>query len=123
MSKGTVNKVILVGRVGNMPEITSPNGCDIANLSLATTDSYKNKSGEYVETTEWHKIVVFGGLASKLMPYVSKGSRLYVEGSLKTQKWHNDAGTDKYKTEVVAKIIELLDKKAPALNDISSGEF
>ncbi len=110
MSQGTVNKVILIGRVGNMPEIISPNGLDIAKFSVATNDGYKNKTGEYIENTEWHKIVVFGKIASTLMPYVNKGTLIYIEGSTKTNKWQNKEGEDKYSTEVIARNIEILRK-------------
>ncbi len=117
MSKGTVNKVILVGRVGTMPEIVSPNGCDIAKFLLATTDGYKNKSGEYIEHTEWHRIVVFGKIASTLIPYVNKGTLIYIEGSIKTNKWQNKEGEDQYSTEVIARNIEILSKNTSKQSD------
>ena len=101
---GSVNKVILVGNVGNDPEIRSfNNGGKVANFSLATSDSWRDKqSGERREKTEWHRVAVFNdGLVGVIERYVKKGSKLYIEGALQTRKWTDRDGNDKYTTEVV----------------------
>lgn len=115
---GSVNRVILVGNVGNDPEIHSTkDGREIANLSLATSVSWKDKdSGDKKEKTEWHRVVIFAeGLVKVVKEYVSKGSKLYVEGSLQTRKWTDKDGVERYTTEVVVQgmrgQIVLLDKK------------
>jgi single-strand DNA-binding protein len=100
----SINKVILVGNVGQDPEIrSSSDGREIANFSLATSESWKDKnSGEKKEKTEWHKVVVFSqGLVGIVKNYVKKGSKLYLEGSLQTRKWTDAQGVEKYTTEVV----------------------
>lgn len=100
---GSVNKVILVGNVGNEPEIrTFQNGGRVANLSLATSESWKDKStGEKKDRTEWHRISVTNeGLIKVIENYVHKGSKLYIEGQLETRKWQDQNGNDKYSTEV-----------------------
>lgn len=100
----SVNKVVLIGRVGKDPEIRqTQNGKEIANLTLATSESWKDKStGERKESVEWHRIVVFSeGLVSLVKGYVQKGSQLYVEGSLQTRKWTDQQGVEKYSTEIV----------------------
>ena len=101
---GSVNKVILVGNVGNDPEIrTFGNGGKVANLSIATSESWRDKqSGEKREKTEWHRVAIFGeGLVGVVERYVKKGSKLYIEGKLQTRKWQDQNGNDKYSTEVV----------------------
>lgn len=100
---GSVNKVILIGNVGRNPEIRqSADGKKIANFSVATSESYKDKSGQKQEKTEWHNVVVFNsGLADLVEQYVNKGSRIYVEGSLQTRKYKDKSGIDRYTTEVV----------------------
>jgi len=101
---GSVNKVILVGNLGNDPEIrTFGNGGKVANFSIATSESWRDKqSGEKREKTEWHRIAVFGeGLVGVIERYVKKGSKLYIEGKLQTRKWQDRDGNDKYTTEVV----------------------
>jgi len=100
---GSVNRVILIGNVGKDPEIrTMQNGNKVANFSLATSESWKDKStGERKEKTEWHRIVVFGQLAEIVEKYVFKGSKIYVQGSLSTRKWTDKDGGEKYSTEVV----------------------
>lgn len=101
---GSVNKVILVGNVGNDPEIrTFGNGGKVANFSLATSENWRDKqSGERKEKTEWHRIAVFNdGLVGVIERYVKKGSKLYIEGKLQTRKWTDNSGQDKYTTEVV----------------------
>lgn len=101
---GSINKVILVGNLGNDPEIRSTqDGREIANFSLATSDSWKDKStGERKEKTEWHRVVIFQpGLIDVVRRYVKKGTKLYIEGSLQTRKWVDNNGLDRYSTEVV----------------------
>jgi len=106
-----VNKVILVGNVGNDPEVTYvQEDVPVAKFSLATSESYKNKSGERVTNTEWHNIVIWRGLAKVVEQYVKKGSKLYLEGKLTHRKYEKD-GVTKYFTEVVAKDMQMLDSK------------
>lgn len=101
---GSVNKVILIGNVGKDPEIRrTQDGRPIANLSIATSETWRDKnSGERKEKTEWHRVVVFNeGLCKVIEQYVKKGAKLYIEGALQTRKWTDQAGVEKYSTEVV----------------------
>lgn len=101
---GSVNKVILVGNVGADPEVrTLPSGNKVVNLTVATSENWKDKNtGERKEKTEWHRVVIFSeGLARVAEQYVKKGSKVYLEGSLQTRKWQDQSGQDKYSTEVV----------------------
>jgi single-strand DNA-binding protein len=100
---GSVNKVILIGNLGKDPEVRSmQNGGKVANLSLATSESWKDKStGEKKEKTEWHRVVIFGQLADIAERFLKKGSKVYVCGSLQTRKWTDKDGAEKYSTEVV----------------------
>ena len=101
---GSVNKVIIVGNVGADTEIRSTqDGREIANLKIATSESWKDKtSGERKEKTEWHRVVVFSpGLVNVVKNYVKKGAKLYIEGAIQTRKWQDQSGNDKYSTEVV----------------------
>ena len=101
---GSVNKVILVGNLGRDPEIRSTqSGIRVANLSLATSESWKDKnSGERQEKTEWHRVVIFNErLVEVAEKYLRKGSKIYIEGQLQTRKWQDQSGQDKYSTEVV----------------------
>jgi single-strand DNA-binding protein len=101
---GSVNKVILVGNLGRDPEIKQmPSGSSIANLSIATSESWRDKaSGERKEKTEWHRVVVFNeGLVRIVEQYLKKGAKVYIEGQLETRKWQDKEGNDKYSTEVV----------------------
>jgi len=100
---GSVNKVILIGNLGRDPEVrTMQNGGKVANLSLATSESWRDKaSGERKERTEWHRVVIFGNLAEIAEKYLKKGSKVYVCGSLQTRKWQDKDGQDRYSTEVV----------------------
>lgn len=101
-SKG-VNKVILIGNLGNDPEIRyMPNGGAVANISIATSESWKDKAtGEQREKTEWHRVSIFGKLAEIAGEYLRKGSQVYIEGALQTRKWQDQSGQDRYTTEVV----------------------
>jgi single-strand DNA-binding protein len=100
---GSVNKVILIGNLGRDPEVrTMQNGGKVANLSLATSETWRDKaSGERKEKTEWHRVVIFGSLADIAEKYLKKGSKVYVSGSLQTRKWTDQSGAEKYTTEVV----------------------
>ncbi|PWK43627.1 single-stranded DNA-binding protein [Pleionea mediterranea] len=106
MASRGINKVILVGNLGNDPEIRyTANGGAIANLSIATSEQWKDKSsGEPREKTEWHRVVIFGKLAEIAGEYLRKGSQVYLEGKLQTRKWQDQQGQDKYTTEVVIDI-------------------
>ncbi len=100
---GSINKVILIGNCGRDPEIRSTqNGKEIANLALATSESWKDKNGDRQEKTEWHRIVIFNeGLVGVVKNYVKKGAKLYIEGQLQTRKWTDKDGVEKYSTEIV----------------------
>lgn len=101
MARG-INKVILIGNLGNDPETRyTPSGSAVTNLSIATDESYKDKQGEMVQKTEWHRIVMFGKLAEIAQQYLKKGSKVYIEGKLQTRKWQDQSGQDRYTTEVV----------------------
>ncbi len=122
MARG-INKVILIGHIGGDPEVRyMPNGNAVATLSLATTEAWKDKqTGDKQERTEWHRVVCFNRLGEIAGEYVRKGSKLYVEGSLRTRKWQDPQGQDRYTTEIVASDIQMLDGKgAPSPQDMSS---
>ncbi|MGF6726134.1 single-strand DNA-binding protein [Paraburkholderia sp. GAS41] len=106
----SVNKVILVGNLGADPEVRYlPSGDAVANIRLATTDRYKDKtSGEMKEATEWHRVSFFGRLAEIVNEYVKKGSSVYIEGRIRTRKWQAQDGTDRYSTEIVAEQMQML---------------
>ena len=105
----SVNKVILVGNLGRDPETRyMPEGGAITNISIATTDKWKDKAGEMQEKTEWHRVAFFGKLAEIAGEYLKKGSQVYVEGRLQTRKWQDKEGQDKYTTEVVANVMQML---------------
>ncbi|SUC45668.1 Helix-destabilizing protein [Providencia stuartii] len=106
MASRGVNKVILIGHLGQDPEIRyMPNGGAVANLALATSESWRDKqTGEMKEKTEWYRVVIFGKLAEVAGEYLKKGSQIYVEGSLQTRKWTDQSGQDRYTTEVVVNI-------------------
>ena len=109
MARG-VNKVILVGNLGKDPEVRyMPNGNAVANLTLATTESWKDKqTGDQQEKTEWHRIVMFRRLAEIAGEYLKKGSQVYIEGKLQTRKWQDNSGNDRYTTEIVADEMQML---------------
>ena len=112
MARG-VNKVIIVGNCGQDPETRfMPSGGAVTNLSIATSESWKDKSsGEAQERTEWHRVVFFNRLAEIAGEYVKKGSKIYIEGSLRTRKWQGQDGQDRYTTEVVASEMQMLDSR------------
>lgn len=100
-SKG-VNKVIIVGNLGQDPEVRyTPNGKAVANISVATSESWKDQSGQMQEKTEWHRIVLWGKTAEVAGEYLRKGSQVYIEGKLQTRKWQDQQGQDRYSTEIV----------------------
>lgn len=126
MSSGTINKVILVGNLGKDPEIrTTQNGKEMASFSIATSESWTDKfSGTRSEKTEWHNIVIFSeGLVKIVKDFARKGSKVYVEGSLRTRKWTDQNGTEKYTTEVVLynfnSTLTLLDSR----NSMSNSDY
>lgn len=108
-----VNKVILIGNVGKEPEIKQmQSGNSVANVTLATSEKWKDKnSGEQKEKTEWHRVVFFRRLAEIVGQYVAKGSKIYVEGKLQTRKWQDQNGQDRYTTEIVADQMQMLSGK------------
>jgi single-strand DNA-binding protein len=112
MARG-INKVILVGNVGADPDVRYlPNGNPVANLSIATSESWKDKqTGERQERTEWHRTVLFNRLAEITSEYIKKGSKVYVEGSLRTRKWQDQNGQDRYTTEIVVSDLQMLDSR------------
>lgn len=121
MASRGVNKVILVGNLGADPETRfMPSGGSVTNVSLATSQSWKDKqTGQPQERTEWHRVVFFNRLAEIAGEYLRKGSKVYVEGSLRTRKWQDQSGQDRYSTEVVANEMQMLDSRAGAGADFS----
>lgn len=112
-----INKVILIGNLGRAPEVKyTKSGDAVAQLAVATSDSWTDKNtGQKQEKTEWHRVIIFGKLAEVAGQYLSKGSKVYVEGSLRTRKWQDQNGQDQYTTEVVVSgfrgVFQMLDKK------------
>lgn len=115
MSRG-INKVILVGHLGKDPEVKYlPSGSAVANITVATSESWKDKqSGDKQERTEWHNVVFFNRLAEIVGEYLKKGAQVYVEGSLRTRKWQDKEGKDRYTTEIVASEMQMLGSKQGA---------
>ena len=118
MARG-VNKVTLIGNLGNDPEVRyGASGNAVANVSLATTESWRDKdSGEQQEKTEWHRVVFFGKLAEIVGEYLKKGRQVYVEGRLQTNKWQDKEGNDRYTTQIVANEMQMLGSKDNNLNN------
>ncbi len=111
MARG-VNKVILIGRLGQDPELRyTGNGTAVCNLNLATNESYKDSNGEWVDRTEWHKVVAWARLAEICGEYLKKGSQVYIEGSLQTNSWEDRDGNTRYTTEIKAREMQMLDSK------------
>src|SRR6058998_2710044 len=119
----SVNKVILVGRLGKDPEIRStPSGTSVAKFSLATDDRYTDKSGEKQERTEWHNIVAWGKLAEICGQYLRKGKLVYIEGSIRTDSWEDkESGQKRNRTEIIANTMKMLDRKGDSEEGGSSG--
>jgi single-strand DNA-binding protein len=113
MARG-VNKAIIVGTLGQDPDVKyTASGSPVVNISVATNESWKDKtSGEQVEKTEWHRIVIFGKLAEIAAQYLKKGSQAYFEGKIQTRKWQDQTGNDKYTTEIVANEMQMLGGKS-----------
>lgn len=118
MKKG-VNKVIILGNLGNEPETRyMPNANAVTNISIATSESWKDKqSGQNQERTEWHRVVFFNRLAEIAGEYLKKGSKVYIEGSLRTRKWQDQSGNDRYTTEIVASDMQMLDGRGDSKHD------
>ena len=114
-----VNKVILIGNLGKDPEVRYlDNGVAVANISLATSESYKNKEGERITQTEWHDVVLWRGLAEVAEKFLKKGSSVYIEGKLRTNKWVDKDENNRYKTEVLADKLTMLGKSNSQENSI-----
>ncbi len=114
MAKGSVNKVILIGNLGRDPEVRyTPNGLAVANITIATTEAWKDKqTGENQERTEWHRVAMYSRLAEITGEYLRKGSKVYIEGRLQTRKWQDkNTGQDRYTTEIIADSLQMLDSK------------
>ena len=120
MARG-VNKVILIGNLGNDPDVRyTAGGAAVANISIATSESWKDKNtGEQQERTEWHRVVFFSRLAEIVAEYLRKGSKVYVEGRLQTRKWQDKDGNDRYSTEIVANEMQMLDSRGSSSADFN----
>jgi single-strand DNA-binding protein len=131
MAARGVNKVILVGNLGNDPESRYlPSGGAVTNITIATSETWKDKqTGQPQERTEWHRVVFFNRLAEIAGEYLRKGSKVYIEGSLRTRKWQDKSGQDRYTTEIVANEMQMLDSRGGGqgagggMGDQSSGGF
>ena len=106
-----LNKVLLIGRLGQDPEIKDAGGTSVANFSIATNENWTDKSGEKQERTEWHNIVAWDKLADLAVNYLHKGSNIYCEGKLQTRSWESQEGEKKYRTEVIINQLQFLDKR------------
>ena len=124
MSRGSINKVVLIGNLGADPEVRfTAGGAQVANLRLATSEHWQDKKGERQERTEWHRIVLWRRLAEIAGQYLKKGSKVYVEGKLQTRIWDDAKGQKHYATEIIAQTLEMLDiqGEGPADLDMSYG--
>ena len=118
-----INKAILVGRLGKDPEVRyTPDGMMVTNFTLATDEQRKDKNGERVQKTEWHRIVTFGKLAEICGKYLVKGKLVFVEGRIQTKAWDDKEGVKRYTTEIVASDMRMLDSKGQRVADASPGE-
>lgn len=109
MASRGINKVIVVGNLGNDPEVRyMPNGNAVANLSIATSESWKDQQGQQQERTEWHRVTMYRRLAEIAGEYLKKGSQVYIEGKLQTRKWQDQQGNDRYTTEIIADNMQML---------------
>ncbi|MEA3275805.1 MAG: single-stranded DNA-binding protein [Pseudomonadota bacterium] len=113
MSRGSVNKVILIGNLGADPETRyMPNGNAVANINIATSEQWRDRNtGENQERTEWHRVALFGKLGEIAGQYLRKGAKVYIEGKIRTRKWQDQSGQDRYSTEVVADQMQMLDSR------------
>jgi len=125
MASRGVNKVILVGNLGADPETRfMPSGGSVTNVRLATSETWKDKqTGQPQERTEWHRVVFFNRLAEIAGEYLRKGSKVYVEGALRTRKWQDQSGQDRYSTEIVASEMQMLDSRGSAGGDYAGGAY
>ncbi|MDP5053863.1 MAG: single-stranded DNA-binding protein [Congregibacter sp.] len=123
MASRGVNKVILVGNLGADPETRfMPSGGSVTNISLATSETWKDKqTGQPQERTEWHRVVFFNRLAEVAAEYLRKGSKLYVEGAIRTRKWQDQSGQDRYTTEIVGSEMQMLDSRGGSGGDNDAG--
>jgi single-strand DNA-binding protein len=124
MARG-VNKVILIGNLGSDPEVRyTPSGSAVANVNLATSESWRDKtSGELQDRTEWHRIVFFNRLAEIVGEYLHKGSKIYVEGSLRTRKWQDKNGIERHTTEIIANEMHILDSRSNSSNQMLNNQL
>jgi len=124
MARG-INKVILIGNVGQDPEVKyMPSGGAVTNISVATSETWKDKNtGQNQERTEWHRVVLFNRLGEIAGEYLKKGSKVYIEGSLRTRKWQGQDGSDRYTTEIVASEMQMLDGRGDAAGGTSPGGY
>ena len=122
MARG-INKVILIGNLGADPETRAmPSGMTVANIRVATSENWKDKqSGENKERTEWHNVAMFGRLGEIAGEYLKKGSKVYIEGSLRTRKWQDKQGNDRYTTEIIASEMQMLDSRGSGGSAAASG--
>ncbi len=122
MARG-VNKVILIGNLGQDPDVRSmPNGNAVTKITVATSESWKDKNtGQQQERTEWHRVVAFARLAEIMGEYLRKGSKVYIEGSLRTNKWQDQNGQDRYTTEIVANEMQMLDSRGGGTASMGGG--
>jgi len=120
MARG-INKVILIGNLGQDPEVKyMPSGGAVTNVTIATSESWKDKTtGEQKENTEWHRVVFFRRLAEIAGEYLKKGSKVYIEGRLQTRKWQDQSGNDRYTTEIIANEMQMLDSRSGGGGDFS----
>lgn len=125
MASRGVNKVILVGNCGNDPETKYlPSGSAVTNLSIATSETWKDKqTGQQQERTEWHRVVFFNRLGEIAGEYLKKGSKVYVEGALRTRKWQGQDGQDRYTTEIVANEMQMLDSRGGGDSGMGGGQY
>ncbi len=123
MARG-VNKVILIGNLGQDPEVKyMPNGNAVANITVATSESWKDKNtGEQVDKTEWHRVVFFRRLAEIVGEYLKKGSKIYIEGKLQTRKWQDKNGKDNWTTEIIASEMQMLDSRGGGSSDFNQSQ-
>ncbi len=123
MASRGVNKAIIVGNLGNDPDSRfMPNGNAVANLSVATSETWTDKNtGQLQERTEWHRIVAYGKLAEIMGQYLRKGSKVYIEGRIQTRKWQDQTGQDRYTTEIVANEMQMLDSRQGGAADFGQG--
>jgi single-strand DNA-binding protein len=124
MARG-INKVILIGNLGADPETRAmPSGMTVANIRIATSENWKDKqSGENKERTEWHNVALFGRLGEIAGEYLKKGSKVYIEGSLRTRKWQDKQGNDRYTTEIIGNEMQMLDSRGGGMGGGGGGDY